>query len=99
MGDLEKSFDNLHHAFTALDPIGKKLDEYVDPILGRGAYRDKPKTPAAADASVRAMPAPPTRDEKQAVLTRRRDIARQRARSGRASTVLTDSIREKLGGM
>lgn len=50
---------------------------------------------AAAEQKRKSMPTP-TGDTQQAMLARRKSMARQRARKGRASTILTGD-RETLG--
>ena len=54
--------------------------------------------PAAPPPTVEPVPEMPTPDDAQAKAAKRRSIAAQMARRGRASTILTDTTTEKLGG-
>lgn len=70
-----------------MSKVVKKVIKASTGILGMG---DTPKMPTPEKAKV--MPSP---DDEAAKLARRKNIAAQKKRGGRASTILTD--RETLG--
>jgi hypothetical protein len=82
---MSDELSDLHYSLTALDPIGGALDKAL------GIEKFEPPA-AAPKKKKRKMPVV---DEEQAAVARRRSVATQRARSGRASTILTN--RESLG--
>lgn len=80
---MSKDLKDIGYALTALVPG-------VSTIAGLEKATDVPAAPATTTETEM-----PTVDSEQAALAKRRSVATQRARSGRASTILTN--KETLG--
>jgi hypothetical protein len=95
---MSSEFSKINKGLTTiLDPAGltpKAAKAMGVDTAGLPGF-EEPMQGAGTAGQTEAMPLPPTRDEQQAVIIRRREAAKQRARGGRASTILTGS--ETLG--
>jgi hypothetical protein len=74
--------------------IGKTIANIVSPITNLFGGGDTP-APAPAPSVTPPTPMP---DEKMKNQAKRRSIVEQRQRMGRASTILTDTSNDTLGG-
>jgi hypothetical protein len=75
--------------------IGKTVANILSPITGLFGGGEPTAAPAPAPSVTPPTPMP---DEKMKTQAKRRSIVEQRARQGRASTILTDTSNDTLGG-
>ncbi len=75
--------------------IGKTVTNLLSPITSLFGGGEPAAAPAPAPSVTPPTPMP---DEKMKSQAKRRSIVEQRARQGRASTILSDTSNDALGG-
>lgn len=102
MSKLKKSVRKVANKTAGtLSPIGQKLwrndlSEKIEGTTDKHIWGEDPVDPATTAPDATAPMVMPVQDDAELAKARRKRIAAQRSRSGRMSTVLTDT--DGLGG-